>query len=162
MNDTSIISSIFGAIAGIWIIAAVLVVLRIVGRWKMFEKAKIAGWHSIIPFLNQYDWFKMAGFESPWPIIGTAGTGVAILLASVFLAQDSTGMSAVGGFLIIIACGIAGIMEIMSNFMIASRFGKGVGTGFLFWFFYDIMCMVAGFGSWKYTPKDGAEARKIG
>lgn len=162
MNDTSIISSIFGAIAGIWIIAAVLVVLRIVGRWKMFEKAEIAGWHSIIPFLNQYDWFKMAGFESPWPIIGTAGTGMAILLSSVFLAQDSTGMSAVGGFLVAIACVISGIIEIMSNFMIATRFGKGAGTGFLFWFFGDIMVMVAGFGHWKYTPKDGAEARKIG
>lgn len=162
MNDTSIISSIYGAIAGIWIIAAVLVVLRIVGRWKMFEKAQIAGWHSIIPFLNQYDWFKMAGFNSPWPIIGTAGTGVAILLASVFLAQNSAGMSAVGGSLVVIAYGIAGIMDIMSNFMIAGRFGRGAGTGFLFWFFRDVMVVVAGFGHWKYTPKDGAEARKIG
>lgn len=160
MNDTSIISSLLGAIAGVWIIAAALVVLRIVGRWKMFEKAGIPGWHSIIPFLNQYDWFRMAGFKSPWPIIGTAGIGVAVLLTCFSLAAGSSEMSAVGGLLITVACGIAGIMEIMSNFMIATRFGQGAGTGFLFWFFGDIMVMVAGFGSWKYTPKDGAEIQK--
>jgi hypothetical protein len=160
MNDTSFISSLLGAIAGIWAIAAILVVLRIVGRWKMFEKAQIAGWHSIIPFLNQYDWFRMAGFKSPWPIIGTVGTGVAVLLTGSSLAAGSSEMSAIGGFLVVVACGISGIMEIMSNFMIAARFGQGVGTGFLFWFFGDILCMVAGFSNWKYTPKDDAEGQE--
>lgn len=153
MNDSDIIGSLIGMLAGLWLIAVVFVVLRIVGRWKMFEKAGIAGWHSIIPFLNQYDWFSMAGFESPWPIIGTAGTAVATVMTGVAASGGSAGVSAMAGMLLIVAIVITGIMQIMSFFMIAERFGKGAGVGILFWFFCDIMCMVAGFSDWKYTPK---------
>lgn len=159
MNDSSVISSILGMLAGIWLIAVVFVVLRIVGRWKMFEKAGIAGWHSIIPFLNQYDWFSMAGFESPWPAIGTAGTAVATILVGVTSAGDSSGASTMAGMLLIAAIAVAGIMQIMSFFMVAERFGKSAGVGILFWFFCDIMCMVAGFSDWKYTPKHSVKAK---
>jgi len=45
------------------IIAATIawMLLVIIGRWKMYEKADEAGWKSIIPFYNFYTLFRIAG-----------------------------------------------------------------------------------------------------
>ncbi len=40
-------------------VSLVVVVAGVVALWKLFEKAGIPGWHSIIPFLNFYDEYKM-------------------------------------------------------------------------------------------------------
>ena len=42
------------------IISLVLVIIAIVGMWKVFSKAGVPGWHSIIPILNVYDLCKIA------------------------------------------------------------------------------------------------------
>ncbi len=57
-----------GTLTVIYTIAAVLYVLQIIGMWKMFTKAGIAGWKSIIPIYNVVLLFKMSG-ESPWLIL---------------------------------------------------------------------------------------------
>ena len=41
------------------IISLVLLVIAVVGAWKVFVKAGIPGWHSLIPFLNTYDLFTV-------------------------------------------------------------------------------------------------------
>ena len=42
------------------IIALVLLVVALAGAWKIFVKAGVPGWHSIIPILNTYDLCKIA------------------------------------------------------------------------------------------------------
>ena len=42
------------------IVSLVLVVLAIAGMWKIFSKAGVPGWHSLIPILNVYDLCKIA------------------------------------------------------------------------------------------------------
>ena len=42
------------------IISLILFVLAIVGMWKVFVKAGIPGWHSLIPILSTYDICKIA------------------------------------------------------------------------------------------------------
>ena len=37
------------------IISLILCVIAIAGAWKVFVKAGIPGWHSLIPILNTYD-----------------------------------------------------------------------------------------------------------
>ena len=58
-------SQTVGAGAGIvsLIISLVMVVITIVAYWKLFTKAGKPGWHSIIPFLNFYDLFEIAGMN---------------------------------------------------------------------------------------------------
>ena len=46
------------------IISLVLIVLVIAGMWKIFSKAGVPGWHSLIPFLNVYDLCKISLSES--------------------------------------------------------------------------------------------------
>ncbi len=37
-----------------------VVALAIIAEWKIFNKAGIAGWHSLIPILREYDLCKLA------------------------------------------------------------------------------------------------------
>lgn len=46
-------------------IAAVLSLLMLIGMWKIFSKAGIAGWKVLIPFYNTYLVFKL-GFGHGW------------------------------------------------------------------------------------------------
>lgn len=52
----------------VYLLSLVVVVLLIVGWWKMFEKAGEAGWKSIIPFYNEYTYFRIAG-RNGWGFI---------------------------------------------------------------------------------------------
>ena len=42
------------------IITFIFCILIIIAWWKVFEKASLPGWHSIVPFLNSYDSFKIS------------------------------------------------------------------------------------------------------
>ena len=52
-----------GIMAVYYIVAIVMWVLLIIAEWKIFTKAGKPGWHSIIPFLNLYDIFEIAGYN---------------------------------------------------------------------------------------------------
>jgi hypothetical protein len=45
------------------VVALVIAVLLIIAEWKIFTKAGKPGWHSLIPFLNLYDLFEIAGMN---------------------------------------------------------------------------------------------------
>ena len=62
------------------IISLVLCVLAIAGAWKVFVKAGIPGWHSLIPILNTYDICKIALRDS----VGLF-TVLSILILPVFI-----------------------------------------------------------------------------
>lgn len=52
----------FVLFSGVWLFFwLILLVLQLVAMWKLFEKAEEAGWKSIIPFLNVYTLFRIAG-----------------------------------------------------------------------------------------------------
>lgn len=162
MNDTSFLSGIIGMIGGFFIVIIIFAVLQIIGNWKMYEKAGRPGWHSIIPYLNIYDLFTMAGFSNTWSIIGAVGSVVALVFTISGIAGGSDLMSGLGGFLCVICWGITGIMQLMTCFMLPSRFGKSAGAGFLFLFLPAIAVMVAGFSdSWVYTAKETENAVQL-
>lgn len=82
------------------IIGVVLVILGIIADWKIFEKAGVAGWMSIIPFVNLYQLFKIA-WGNGWlflleliPIVNI----VVLILLYVKLARafEQPGVFAVG------------------------------------------------------------------
>lgn len=62
------------------IITLALLVVAIIGAWKVFTKAGIPGWHSLIPILNTYDMCKIALRDS----VGLF-TVLSILLPIVFI-----------------------------------------------------------------------------
>lgn len=66
MNDNAIISAAGAAFgAGYMIVCLAIVVVILVGWWKMFEKAGKPGWAAIVPFYNFYCLADMA-FGNGW------------------------------------------------------------------------------------------------
>ena len=49
-----------------YVVTCVAIVWSIICRWRMFEKAGLHGWGSLIPFYNIYLRFKMAGMSGWW------------------------------------------------------------------------------------------------
>ena len=52
-----------------WVFYVAVVVLVIIGLWKMFEKAGQPGWAAIIPFYNLYVLLQIAGRPGWWLIL---------------------------------------------------------------------------------------------
>ncbi len=48
------------------IIGIIAAIMAIVGTWKMFEKANLPGWGTLIPFYNIYLFIKLAGRPGRW------------------------------------------------------------------------------------------------
>ncbi len=100
-----------------------LLVVKIIGRWKVFEKADIPGWHSLIPLLNQYDIFEMGGID-----------GIYVLFEFIPL---------VGPIIYL-------VYQIKAYLEISKRFGHDTEYAILMIFFSPIMFIILGFGDDKY------------
>lgn len=116
-------SGLFGFLfstAGLLISLAVLIV-TIIGWWKVFEKAGLAGWKSLIPFYNTYCLYRIAfGPDKGW----------------MFL-------------LMLVPC-VNIVIDIIFSIKLARAFGKsdlfGVGLIFL----NTIFVLILGFDSSRY------------
>lgn len=117
-------------------------VLSIVGQWKIFTKAGIAGWKAIVPFYKQYNLFKMS-----WSVKFFWLWMAAAIVSSALHGSDNTTMVVVYTVFAI----ICGIMELMMNFRLAKAFGKGVGFGVLLWALPFVGTLILGFGSAEYV-----------
>ena len=121
----------YGAVAGgvlavYSIIMLAIVVVELVGMWKMFVKAGEAGWKCLIPIYNLVILFKIAGI-SPWlilcyllsiiPVVGT----LAVLALQIYLAIN-----------------------------LSKSFGKGNGFAAGLFFLQPIFICILGFGKAEY------------
>ena len=140
-----------GGIAGYLLIlaaiAAVAVLLLVIGRWRLFRKAGRPGWHSIIPILSTYQEYAIC-----WK--GWIG-----LLSLLFPAAISTAYRLGGqtnlSFLIIVAFGIAGfVLHLLESFRLAKAFGKGAGTGILLTLLRNISRFFLGVGRAEYRGEE--------
>ena len=55
----------------VWFISLALLVLTLIGYWKVFTKIGLPGWMGIVPFVNIYMLFKARGQREPvvWLIL---------------------------------------------------------------------------------------------
>jgi Family of unknown function (DUF5684) len=58
-----------GSLAILSVVYLVLAIIYLVSMWKLFTKMGQPGWQGIIPFLNAYVIFKLAGKEGWWVIL---------------------------------------------------------------------------------------------
>lgn len=99
-------SAIGGAIAAMsgmfMLVMLAIVVVFIIGMWKVFAKAGQPGWASIIPFYNLYILLKIAGRPGWWILLFLIP--LVNLIVSIVLAIDvakSFGQSALFGVLLL-------------------------------------------------------------
>jgi hypothetical protein len=115
--------------AGVWIMLTLylgLIIVSLVGMWKVFEKAGQPGWAAIVPIYNLVVLFQITDKPLWWiilffiPCIGSIAALVCTLLVSLELAD---------------------------------RFGKGAGFGIGLWLLGFIFYPILGFGDAQYRGK---------
>ena len=76
-----------GGLGIFFLLYLVLIVLYLVGMWKLFTKMGQPGWVGIIPILNVYGIYKLAGREWWWVIL--LFVPCIQIIAVFFLASDT-------------------------------------------------------------------------
>jgi Ca2+/Na+ antiporter len=101
--------AVFGGVMMLFWLAVMVVV--IIGGWKMFEKAGQPGWAILIPFYNLYIMLKIAGRPGWWLLlylIPLVNLVIAIIVA-IDIAK-AFGQSAVFGFFLLFLLGGIGYL----------------------------------------------------
>ena len=123
------------------LIQVVIILLDIIGLFKIYQKMGKPGWKGIIPFYNMYGLY-----DELWDKKYFWG----YLLAQAVMLNPSSP----SGLLFSVAdlvLSVAMIVVVMKLYIkLAKAFGKGTGFGVLTFFFAPICLAVLGFGSAEY------------
>ena len=123
------------------LIQVVIILLNIIGLFKIYQKMGKPGWKGIIPFYNMYGLY-----DELWDKKYFWGY---LLAQAVMLNRSSP-----SGLLFSVAdlvLSVAMIVVVMKLYIkLAKAFGKGTGFGVLTFFFAPICLAVLGFGSAEY------------
>ena len=123
------------------LIQVVIILLNIIGLFKIYQKMGKPGWKGIIPFYNMYGLY-----DELWDKKYFWG----YLLAQAVMLNPSSPSSLLFSVADLVLS-VAMIVVVMKLYIkLAKAFGKGTGFGVLTFFFAPICLAVLGFGSAEY------------
>jgi len=128
-TDTKGLALFSGFLLIIWL---ALAVVAIVASWKIFEKAGVAGWKSIIPIYNSWTLAEIAGKPGWW------GLAPLVYLIPV--------LGLLVGWILVI------VVYVIIALELAKRFGKDTTFAILGLIIFSLVgLLILGFGDAKYT-----------
>lgn len=135
----------FGALGAIIIAIILIYLIPVIAGWKLFKKAGIAGWKSLIPIYNLYLIYKLAGISGLWII--------PLFVVACFDGLIRSGVILpLWAFIVMIVFSILAIIgRIMFYIKLPKAFGKGVGYIIGMFFIPEIIEIVLGFGKAEYV-----------
>ncbi len=142
-----VISSIFAMIGAAvsWTFGLIWLLLTLIARWLVFQKAGEQGWKSVIPLYNDYTAYKIAWEPNmfwAWLVFTLAGNMAENAADGRF--WSIPGM--LGGI-----CALAVTLIVLGYSMnMAKSFGKGILFGIGLWLLEPVFMMILGFGSARY------------
>ena len=155
-------AAVTGAVAGSMVTITILMtcvigIIFIIAWWKLFKKAGLAGWKSIIPFYNTYCLFRISGMSGWWFLLPVISS-ILVLCGGSYVYDEfgniaeviSVGPLAIIGLIGAIA---SVVVEIIQNVKLAKNFGKGVIFQICAVFFTPITTLILAFGSAKFNKK---------
>ena len=163
-TNTAAAVGIVGIIMSFFFVWALWYVLCLISRWRVFDKAGIAGWKSLIPIYSDYCTYKIAWKTSYFWIVFAAG------IVSAFVSNSISGYTDAGEAvpfmlsLISTVCGLTVmVINLIMNLSLSARFGRGILFGLGLTFFGPIFYMILGLGASEYhgNPEEGLPARKV-
>ncbi len=145
-EQAMVAGSIIGAMLGVFLVLGIVYfILRVIADWKIFTKAGVAGWKSLIPFLCDYEEYKLC-----WK--GSLGLVAAVCLA--FINYVTTRVKSPNNGMVILM-GVLAILGLVLSFIQSQRlsraFGKGAGFGVGLFLLGPIFRLILGFGSARYV-----------
>lgn len=118
------VSGLFGAFTVVYmLIVLAIAAVEIAGMWKVFVKAGVEGWKSIIPIYNLVILYKLVGLN-PW-----------LILTCLIPCVGAT-------VLLVINC--------IAYYKLALAFGKGTGFAIGLMFLSPIFMCILGFGKAEF------------
>ena len=160
-NNAVVAGGILGAfLATLGIFALVIgvawYILQIVAYWKIFVKAGRPGWHSIIPFLNEWDRTDMSWNRTmAWVMIACMILGSILYNSGVTVNADGESVRTFVGTLGGIISLVGAVIAIISEYKLAKAFGKGFGFFLGLLFLNPIFKLILGFGNAQYQGRQG-------
>ena len=164
MDTNTAAVGIVGIIMSFFFVWALWYVLCLISRWRVFDKAGIAGWKSLIPIYSDYCTYKIAWKTSYFWIVFAAG------IVSAFVSNSISGYTDAGEAvpfmlsLISTVCGLTVmVINLIMNLSLSARFGRGILFVLGLTFFGPIFYMILGLGASEYhgNPEEGLPARRV-
>lgn len=138
-DEKGAVAAMLAFMASMFIIIIPLVIFAIVCMWKVFEKAGVEGWKSIIPVYNGWVMAEIAGKPGWWGIVGLGG---------------------IIPFLGIFASIAAMVLYVLIAIELAKSFGKEPVFALVLIFLNIIGFAILAFGSAKYVGPGGKASAK--
>lgn len=118
-----VLSAILGLGVFFWIVMIAAVVVVCVARWKVFKKANVDGWESLIPGHCDVVELQLGGMKTAWWFLN-----------------------------LVAICGIGPIVfTFMKSIALAKAFGKGTGFGIILALFPFVGYPILAWGSAQYV-----------
>ena len=131
-------------------------ILQVVAYWKIFVKAGKPGWHSIIPFLNEWDRTDMSWNRTmAWVMIVCMILGSILYNRGMTVNADGETVRTFVGTLGSIISLVGAVIAIISEYKLAKAFVKGFGSFLGLLFLNPIFKLILGFGNAKYQGRQG-------
>lgn len=136
------------------LIVLALCIVSIVALWKIYKKAGEHGWACLVPFYNNYVFYRMTWgngwmFLLPTVLIFGYVFGLVFLMLSGFAGEATLTIIMT---ILAIGCGIASIViNIITLHKLSKSFGHGVGFTLGLLFLSVIFYIILGFGSSQYV-----------
>ena len=134
-------------------IAVMLWLITALASWRVFVKAGVPGWKSLIPIYREYQLFRIAWDSKQFLIYA----GIVIISGVMeVLAGDTNQFSVWGMAGAVIDLGVI-YYEVMLKMYLARSFGRSRAFG-LFLYFLEFLGMTSlGFGPYEYEGPAGAK-----
>ena len=126
----------------------VLVLLLIIGRWRLFKKTGKPGWHSLIPVLSDIQEYSLCWNGWFGLLYILSGVGMLTLLIGI-LKEIIPGNNLTAIAMVICQIGFI-VLTLVESLKLSKAFGKKIGTGILLFLTGPIGRMILGFSKAKY------------
>ena len=139
-------------------------ILVLVARWKVFDKAGIAGWKSLIPIYSDYCTFKIS-WKTSFVWIMLVGGAIAGAVSNRISAISESG-EAVPVLLSLLST-VLGLaitaINLVMNIKLAKRFGHGTMFGLGLTLLTPVFTLILGLGSSRYhgNPEEGLGPQRV-
>jgi len=137
--EGAILGTFFGGFA---VLAIIYYILLVIADWKIFTKAGVAGWKSLIPVYNVFVSFKLAGVSTAYFI--------ALIIAGIISGCVGESETIVATILSLVAGIAVLVVNVVYANKLAKSFGKGTGFAVGLFFLPNIFQLILGFGSSEY------------
>ena len=123
--NTAIVG-LFSMAMGVFFIIIAWYVLTLVARWRVFTKAGLAGWKSLIPLYSEYCTFKISWKTTFFWLVLAAGLVSGILTGMI---GNGENVPAIVSMLASISGMAVTVINLVMNVKLSQKFGHGVLFG---------------------------------